>query len=212
MDLESARQGNWEFRVEHKNIRIYSSKMSNSSVLGFKGEIEFPVSVKKLISLFYDTNNYRRWVHQLAAMEVLERNEDLEYVIRQVINTPWPLPQREMIVKTGIQGAGDNSIAVTMKGLPDYLPVNPRYHRVRKTDGVWIFTPAEHGRVRITFVMHVNPGNDVPSPVSNTAMFEVPFYSLQNLRNLAQDPSYNPPYPGKIENHICIIEDMSDMP
>jgi hypothetical protein len=212
MDVESLRQGKWEFRVEHKNIRIYSSKMDNSSVLGFKGETEFPGSFKKLISLFHDTDNYRRWIHQLAEMEVLEKNDDLEYVIRQVINTPWPLSPREMIVRTGLQGAGDNAVAVTMKGVPDFIPRNPRYHRVRQTDGVWIFTPSGHDKLRITLIMHIDPGEDVPTPISNAAMFEVPFHSLQNLRNMIQDPSYNPPYPSAIEEHICIIEDVPDKP
>ncbi|MEE9905873.1 START domain-containing protein [Chlorobium sp.] len=205
MDVESALQANWDFRVEHKGIRIFSSKVRNSDVLGFKGEAEFPVTFRKLISLFYDTENYMRWVHQLAAMEVLEKNDCLEYVVRQVINAPWPLQKREMIVRTGLAQAGENAVAVTMTGEPDYLPANPQFHRVRHCMGLWVFTPSDNGNVHISFLMHINPGSDVPSPVSNTAMFEVPFYSLQNMRNLLAAPSYNPPYPEEIENHLCIM-------
>ncbi|MCF8382889.1 MAG: START domain-containing protein [Chlorobium sp.] len=205
MDVQSALQANWDFRVEHKGIRIFSSKVKNSDVLGFKGETEFPVTFRKLISLFYDTANYHRWVHQLAGMDVLEKNDCLEYVVRQVINAPWPLQKREMIVRTGLAQAGDHAVAVTMTGEPDYLPPNPQYHRVRHCRGLWIFSPTDSQSVHITFVMHVNPGSDVPSPVSNTAMFEVPFYSLQNMRNLLVSTAYNPPYPEEIEEHLCII-------
>lgn len=53
--------------------------------------------------------------------------------------------------------------------------------------------------------MHINPGSDVPPPVSNTAMFEVPFYSLQNMRNLLANGSYDPPYPEEIEKYLRII-------
>ncbi|KUL31552.1 START domain-containing protein [Chlorobium limicola] len=212
MDVQSALRASWEFRVEHKGIRIFSSKVKNSDVLGFKGETELPVTFKKLISLFYDTENYHRWVHQLAEMDVLEKNDCLEYVVRQVINAPWPLQKREMIVRTGLTQAGDNAVAVTMTGEPDYRPLNPKYHRVRDCKGLWIFTPSENGRVNITFIMHVNPGSDVPSPVSNTAMFEVPFYSLHNMRTLLMSGSYDPPYPSEIENHLCIIEDAPDTP
>lgn len=145
-------------------------------------------------------------------MDILEKKGCLEYVVRQVINTPWPLLKREMIVRTGLEPAGDNAVAVTMTSEPDYLPPNPDYYRVRHARGVWIFSPIDHGRVHISFVMHVDPGKDVPSPVSNTAMFEVPFYSLQNMRSLIADCSYNPPYPDEIDNHLCIIEDIPDMP
>ena len=206
MDFERAREDNWEFRVEHKDIWIYSAKMKNSAVHGFKGIIEFPVSLRRLISLFHDTGNYRRWVHQLASLRVLEKGDNLEYVIHQIINTPWPFPKREMIVRTALDTEGENGIAVTMKAEPDYIPAKPGYFRIRETYGKWVFEPLENDVVRITFLMYVDPGKDVPPPMSNTAMFEVPFYSLQNLRNLAFDNSYNPPYPQEVDEYISISE------
>ncbi len=212
MDVESILHGAWEFRVEHKGIKTFSSKVKGSSIHGFKGETELQVSIKKLISIFHDMGNYSRWVHQLADMDVLEKKDGVEYVVRQVINTPWPLLKREMIMRTGLAAAGENSVAVTMKGEPDYLPANPRFHRVRHSVGMWVFTPTDQGKVHLTFVMHVDPGKDVPPPVSNAGMFEVPFYSLKNLRNLVMDASYNPPYPEEIEQHLSFIEDAAGTP
>lgn len=212
MDVELILKGDWGFRVEHKGIKIYSSKVSGSDVLGFKGETELQVPLKKLISLFHDMPSYNRWVHQLSEMDVLEKTDSIEYVVRQIINTPWPLQKREMIIRTGLTSVGENSIAVTMKGEPDYLPENPNYHRVRELAGIWVFTPNGHGTVHLTFAMHIDPGNDVPTPVSNAGMFEVPFYSLNNLRALAKDAAYNPPYPEDIEQHLSIIEDVPDTP
>lgn len=207
MDVATALQGNWEFRVDHKAIKIYSSKMNGSEILGFKGETEFAVSFRKLISLFHDFGSYTRWVHQLAVMEVLEKNDDLEYVVRQVLNTPWPMQKREMIVRTCLHTTESGAVALTMQGLPDYLPPRPGLHRVRESRGVWILMPTAGGRVHVTFVMHVNPGRDVPAGVSNTALFEVPFYSLHKMRLLARDPSYRPPWPEVVDGHISIIED-----
>lgn len=208
MDVVTALEGNWEFRVEHKGISIYSSTIEGSDILGFKGETEFQVSYRKLIALFNDFPSYRRWVHQIADMEVLDRNDELEYIIRQVINAPWPMQQREMIVRTSLHTAGESAVAVTMQGMPDYLPPNPDYFRVRELHGVWIFTPTTEGRIHITFVMHMNPGGDVPAALSNTALFEVPFYSLQKLRNLALDPSYNPQFPEELQEHLGFITDV----
>jgi len=59
--------------------------------------------------------------------------------------------------------------------------------------------------VRLTFVMHVDPGKDVPSGLSNQAMFEVPFYTLKNLRQLVTDASYNPLYPDEADLHLSIV-------
>ena len=212
MDVELILHRDWAFRVEHKGIKIFSSRVSGSDIHGFKGEAEMPVSLKKMISLFHDMASYNRWVHQLADMDVLEKTDGVEYVVRQIINTPWPLQKREMIMRTGLVSAGENAIAVTMKGEPDYLPDNPNFHRVRHATGMWVFTPTDHGTVHTTFVMHVDPGKDVPSPVSNAGMFEVPFYSLNNMRTLVMDGSYNPPYPEEIEQHLSIIEDVPDKP
>ncbi|MBZ4219788.1 MAG: START domain-containing protein [Chlorobium sp.] len=210
MDVELILHGDWAFRVEHKGIKIYSSKVSGSDIHSFKGEAEMPVSLRKLISLFNDMGSYNRWVHQLADIDILEKNDGVEYVLRQTINTPWPLQKREMIVRTGLVSAGENAIGVIMKGEPDYLPENPKFHRVRHSTGLWVFTPTDHGTVHTTFVMHVDPGKDVPAPVSNAGLFEVPFYTLNNMRTLVLDGSYNPPYPEEIERHLSIIEDVPD--
>ena len=211
MDVISIMNGKWEFRVEHKGIKIFSSKVSGSEIFGFKGEIELQVSLKKLLSLFYDMANFNRWVHKLAEMEVLEKSENTEYVVRQVINTPWPLRQREVIMRSRIVSAGDNAIALTMKQEPEYLPANPKYHRVQHATGMWVFTPNGHGVVNVVFVMHLDPGKDVPAQVSNAGLFEVPFYSLSNLRSLLPDTSYNPPWPEELEAYLSIIEDEPEM-
>ena len=207
MDVAKALEGNWEFRVEHKDIRIFSSKIPGSDVLGFKGETEFTVPFRKLVSLFHDFASYPRWVHQLAEMQVLEENGELEYVVRQVINTPWPMPKRELLIRTGLQVADAGAVALTMKGVPDYLPKRPDMHRVMETSGVWVFMPIDGGRVHITFVMHMNPGSDVPASLSNAALFEVPFYSLHKMRTLAQENSYKPAWPSIVDEHFHISED-----
>ena len=207
MDVATALKGNWEFRVDHKDIKVYSSKIRGSQVLGFKAETEFEVPFRKLISLFHDFGSYSRWVHQLSEVEVLHRNEELEYVVRQVINTPWPIQKREMIVRTSLHASEEGALALTMIGAPDYLPSKPDFHRVRESWGVWILMPVSGGKVHVTFVMHLNPGKDIPPAVSNAALFEVPFYSLHKMRALAQNPSYTPPWPSVVDNHIHIIED-----
>ena len=212
MDVASVLEGSWQFRVEHKGIKIFSSTVSGSDIQGFKGEAEITVSMRKLVSLFHDMASYNRWVHQLADIDVLEKIDGLEYVVRQIINTPWPLQKREMILRTGFISTGENSLAVTISGEPDFLPDNPKYHRVRHSKGIWIFTPTSPGTIHITFVMHIDPGKDVPASVSNSGLFEVPFYSLNNLRTLLKDASYNPPYPEIMDQYRSIIENDPDKP
>lgn len=205
MDVHSILNGEWDFRVEHRGINIYSSRVEGSDVLGFKGVAEVPVGFRRLIALFHDTASYGRWVHHLSEMEVLEKNDSLEYVVRQVIDTPWPLQKREMVVRTGLEAAGENAVAVVISGVPDFIPENPSYARVREMQGLWLFEPTGPEAVLLTFVMHIDPGADVPSAISNQAMFEVPFYSMDNLRKLAQDLSYDPPYPEEVDRHLSVV-------
>ncbi|AAM72402.1 MAG TPA: hypothetical protein DEB17_08225 [Chlorobaculum sp.] len=210
MDVASALEGNWEFRVDHKNIKIFSSKIRGSQVLGFKGEAVFEASLRKLISLFHDFGNYGKWVHQLSEMEVLHKSDELDYVVRQVLNTPWPIPKREMIVRTALHASEEGALALTMTGIPDYVPLKPDFHRVREARGGWILMPVDGGKVHVTFVMHLDPGSDIPPALSNAALFEVPFYSLLKMRDLAQNPSYKPAWPSVVDNHVTIIEDVPD--
>ncbi|MEI8103071.1 MAG: START domain-containing protein [Chlorobium sp.] len=212
MDVSSILDGNWEFRVEHKGIKVFSSLVSGSDIYGFKGEVELVVPLKKLLSLFNDMANYTRWVRNLAVMEVLEEVDATEYVVRQVISLPWPMQEREVIMRTRLVSSGENGLAIVMKEEPEYLPLNPQYHRVLHATGGWVFTPNGHGVVLVTFVMHLDPGKDVPAAASNAGMFDVPFYTLNTLRNLLQDKSYSPPWPVALEQFVSIIEDAPDTP
>ncbi|HHE31378.1 MAG TPA: hypothetical protein ENL07_01730, partial [Chlorobaculum parvum] len=193
------------FRVDHKEIKVFSSNVAGSQVLGFKGEAEFDVPLRKLISLFHDFESYGRWVHQLSEMEVVHKDEaNLDYVVRQVLNTPWPIPKREMIVRTELHASEEGGLALTMSSAHDFVPVKPDMYRVREAWGAWILMPVNDSRVHVTFVMHLDPGGDIPPALSNPALFEVPFYSLQKMRALAQDSSYTPPWPSVVDNHIHI--------
>ncbi|HHE07896.1 MAG TPA: hypothetical protein ENL01_03205, partial [Chlorobaculum parvum] len=191
--------------VDHKEIKVFSSNVAGSQVLGFKGEAEFDVPLRKLISLFHDFESYGRWVHQLSEMEVVHKDEaNLDYVVRQVLNTPWPIPKREMIVRTELHASEEGALALTMSSAHDFVPVKPDMYRVREAWGAWILLPVNESRVHVTFVMHLDPGIDIPPALSNLALFEVPFYSLQKMRALAQDSSYTPPWPSVVDTHIHI--------
>lgn len=209
MDVAAALKGNWEFRVDHKEIKIFSSKISGSQVLGFKAEALFNASLRKLVSLFHDFDSYGRWVHQLAEMQVLHEDKNLDYIVRQVLNTPWPIMKREMIVRTGLHASGDGALALTMNALPDYIPSRSDCYRVREAMGAWILMPVSEGKVHVTFAMHLDPGSDIPPALSNAALFEVPFYSMQKMRALVQNPSYTPKWPSVVDHHITITEDES---
>ncbi|MEI7696186.1 MAG: START domain-containing protein [Chlorobium sp.] len=212
MDVASILDGKWEFRIEHKGIKVFSSLVTGSDIYGFKGEVELVVSLKRLLSLFNDMQNYTRWVRHLAAMDVLEMVDATEYIVRQVISVPWPMQEREVIMRTRLEASGENGVAITMKEEPDYWPLNPAYHRIGHSTGIWVFTPDGHGAVQVTFAMHLDPGKDVPAAASNAGMFEVPFYTLNNLRTLLQDKSYTPQWPAELEQYISIVEDAPDTP
>ena len=202
MELAQILEGNWLFRVEHRGITIHSSTIQDSPIQGFKGEVELQVSLKRLLM-----ENYKRWVHQLAELTVIDKPDPTEYIIRQVINTPWPLQQREVIMRSRLEGVGENGVALSMQSEPDYLPLHAQCHRVRHAQGMWVFTPNGHGVVQVMFIMHLDPGPDVPPPVSNAGLFEVPFYTLKNLKALLDDAKYQPMWPEELEHYLAIVED-----
>ncbi|ANT64848.1 MULTISPECIES: SRPBCC family protein [Prosthecochloris] len=204
MGIEVFAEDRWEFRVEHKGISIFSAKLESSDIMGFKGHVVLKVPLRKLIALFHDFESYHRWVHHLLSMQLLEKGEQLDYIVRQVIDAPWPLKPMEMLIRTGVAEEGSEGVAVTMVSEPEFIPEDSRFQRVRETYGKWIFIPGKDDQVDITFMMHMHPGENIPSGIVNTALFEVPFYSLQNLRRLAEDERYSPPYPSDVDEFIAI--------
>jgi hypothetical protein len=70
------------------------------------------------------------------------------------------------------------------------LPLKQGMVRIQSLTGQWLLTPLTKGDVSVTYEMSVDPGGNIPKWLVNLMAVDLPFNTLQKLRNIVKEARY----------------------
>lgn len=192
--------------LDKNNIKIWSYKVPKSPLSGFKATTTVKSSLSGLVSLITDTQNANRWLYRTDRIDVLARDDSQQFfTIRVITDVPWPLTDREALVdvrisqdaKTGRVRIDSNESVSANK-----YPVADCCLRMPMVKGYWLFKPVGNGLVEVTMSGHADPGGMIPKGLVNFLIQEHPYNTLQGLRRVIGDMSYQKTqYPHIVESN-----------
>jgi hypothetical protein len=177
-----------------EDIVVYARK-AESGLVEFRGVTRARSPLAAFVALFEDVDNMPNWVDRTERVEVLERVSETEVIARTVNSAPWPLKQREVVVRSRIE-QDPQTLAVTISGQgePGYLPEDEQYVRVPTMVSLWRFTPQPDGEVEVVFQGYADPGGSVPTAVYNwlarNMLWSTPYRTLKGLKEWIGRPEY----------------------
>ena len=141
-----------------------------------------------------DIPSFTRWFYKCTiARKVPDRiSSDLEWLLYFVIETPWPLWNRDVVyaVSTKID-IGSGKIAVHGKAHQNSgVPVRKDHVRITDSELQWILERLDSNRTKVTFTEWIDAGGNLGSYLSNAGCRKTVFQSLINLANITSDPQY----------------------
>lgn len=177
--------------VERQGIKIWSYRLPNSSLSGFKAITTVKSTLSGLVSLIADTQAGNRWIYRASEVELLQRNDpDMTFTVRVITDFPWPLKDREALVAGKIvQDPQTLKVRIDSHNV-DTFPVAPCCLRMPLVDGTWIFRPLGNGMVEVTMMGHADPGGMIPASLVNLLVQEHPYNSLKGLRRIIGEDRY----------------------
>ncbi len=131
----------WELVGEDDGIRVYKRTVRGTDLLDFGGEAVLEASVERLCSVLEDIPRYTEWVDSLATAEVLGRKDAFNYVYYQRYALPWPISDRDFVVRHELLPAPDG------RGL--IVRDHDGLHRRRPTDDCCIRGRTDLAEVRL---------------------------------------------------------------
>lgn len=182
-------------RFRNDWLKIFTCPVPSSDFLSFVGVATIDAPQHAVLSLLYDIESATEWVWKTREMKVLqELSENDGRVVYQLVTAPWPVSDREIITRsTGYQDPESAEMFIKLECLPDFLPENDRYVRVRKLEGAWNILPLSENECRVIFRLHIEPGGEIPSWLANIAVIDTPYHTLNNLRDWAKKEKYRRP-------------------
>mgnify|MGYP003351964726 CR=1 FL=1 len=190
--------------LDKNNIKIWSYKVPQSPLYGFKAVTTVKSTLSGLVALITDTQNANRWLYRTSRIDVLARDDGQQFfTIRVITDVPWPLTDREALVdvritqdKTGRVRIDSNESVNASK-----YPVADCCLRMPMVKGYWLFKPVGNGMVEVTMSGHADPGGMIPKGLVNFLIQEHPYNTLQGLRRVIGDTTYQKAqYPHIVES------------
>jgi hypothetical protein len=176
-------------------LRIFTCPIPSSSFLSFVAVATIDASQQSVLSLLYDIDVATEWVWKTREMRVLrELTENDGRVVYQLVSAPWPVSDREIISRsTAFMDPKSSEAFIRIECLPDFLPEDERYVRVRQMEGAWNILPLSENSCRVVFRLHIEPAGEIPSWLANIAVIDTPYHTMCNLRDMVKREKYRTP-------------------
>jgi hypothetical protein len=181
----NAEESPWLLRESKAGIPIYTRKVEGSEILEYKANVVVNAPMSKVIALFEDEKQIRRWYYQCVRSELVENEGPKQEIIYLILHMPWPVASRDFVFRrTRSEDAAQGTITYSLTALPDRLPLVKGMVRVDSIKSTWIFKSLSQGQTELFFQQHTDPGGSMPASIINQIAVQTPFYSLKNFRKL----------------------------
>lgn len=191
LTTQAALPSNAKLSLNKNNVKVWTFKDANSSVLSYKAETIFDAPIEKAVALVLDVDNTPKWVLNVAKAEVLSRDDKKgEFSIYMVLDFPFPLKDRDMVVKGSMSKDANGTIYIKNTAVQQGKAINPDYIRLKDYSGDWIFQKLGANKVKVITSGHANPEGAIPASVTNMLVEQQPYQMLQKMKaELAKNKS-----------------------
>lgn len=181
--------GQWMLKKAKDNIEIYTRAVPNSPFKEFKATSVIDTSFEALLQELYDAPTYTPMCEDGISYRIPDSSQDSRlFYYKQKM--PWPIRDRDVITKLTLKEQTEDHILLTIEVAPDVLAPQDKTLRIKELSGSWLLERDRNG-IKATQQIHMNPGGNVPSSITNLLLVKGPYKTFTELhRKLNNYPSY----------------------
>jgi len=176
-------QNDCELKKEKDDLRVYTCSTAGSKLNVLKAELMLEdTSFKELLDFVNDIGNYVNWQYNTKEARVLQTRAN-SVVFRTVVDAPWPLSGREMILEQSTSfDSAIQVLKIESRTVSYDYPQNEDLIRVPLLVAKWNVSSVKNS-LKIEYTLRIDPGGSVPAWLVNIAMTEGPYNSFLKLKN-----------------------------
>jgi len=123
------------------------------------------------------------WFDGLSSIEVLEQINNNQFLLRSIMNSPWPFKQRELITCVTTKFS-QQLISINIESCSDKHPMSASFVRVKHAYAHWEIQQVNNKEVNVNYTAWLNPQGNVPANFFNSKLSSSSRKSLQKLQHL----------------------------
>jgi hypothetical protein len=184
-------QTDWKLKNDKDGVQVYLQSGGSTALKPVKTVTVVTASLSKVAAVLLDVMRTPEWVYGTKLCGILKQESPATLYYYAEISMPWPVKNRDFIIKISMsQQEQTRIITVLAENKPDYLPVKSNLVRIQHSAGRWTISPLPDGKVKIEYVLEVDPGGMLPASIVNMFSFDGPFRSFKRLQERVNLPAY----------------------
>jgi len=170
-----------DLKRNEDGIKVFTCKTEDEKFKSLRAEFELEnTTIKELKDFLWNVPNYTTWQYNMIESELVSIKGDNELTYRAIIDAPWPVENRELVI--GIRMGNEADITnIFIHSTTSEKPPPDDVIRVPLFDGLWTVTKVGT-TLKVTYSLRIDPGGTVPAWLVNIAMAEGPHISFRELK------------------------------
>ncbi len=184
-------QNEWTLKKEKDGICVYNRGDEHSKFDELRVDVVLNARLSDLAALLLDIEDYRQWSFNTKSTQVLRQVSPSELFFYSQINSPWPASDRDLVLHMAItQDQDARTMIVRTESVSGIVPVKAGMVRVPLSNETWTVTPVDKNRIRVEYLLTIDPGGSVPPWLINTFSVKGPYETFKNLKERLRLPKY----------------------
>lgn len=182
----------WKLIKEKNGIRTYVRELPGTSVKEFKAIGIIDARLEVIAQVLRDIPAYPQWFPQCKEAALLDQQGLFDFVFYLEMNLPWPLWDRDVILKTSvdIDEALGRATARFHAVKNRLVPEKDRHVRLTRLSGDFLFEYIGRNSTRVVLSYQLDPGGGIPLALANLAIGYMPYKTLRAIAKTVRDPKY----------------------
>ena len=175
----------WFLVKEKQGVKLYTASIDGSDYVAVKAVTQIDASMETIVAVLGDGEGCNQWRELCQSSRVLKTLPDRERTIYMVLNMPWPLSDRDMVIHSRTTLDNENkAFTVNFTSAQDSYPMQD-YIRAISTGRYHVRVTSEQ-QVEFSMVMHTELGGNLSPSIINDRLVENTLADVTRLVRIAE--------------------------
>lgn len=171
----------WIYEQEKKGIKIFTKKSKWGNLRDSRAVMQVASTPEEMLKLLTDFEHYSTWMNRCSKSRLVARLSDNEFIAHMHFSSPWPVKDRDCVVRVKVNKDANGAITITQTSEPKYIKEQDDVVRIVQLSSIWRLTP-KNGGTEIVNEYGTNPGGNIPDWMVNTQSVDYPQATFEGLQ------------------------------
>lgn len=181
----SAQEAQWALVKESAQVKLYTRSVEGSDYIAVKAVARINAPFLAVTQVMGDGEACSQWRKLCKSSQVFNKQADTERYIYMVLDMPWPLADRDMVIHSQATTNLDNkTLIVDLQPASQSYPMQD-YIRAESA-GSYQITALSDELMEFSWIMHTHLGGDVSPAMINKRLASTTYEDVMRLVSLAE--------------------------